>query len=85
MALRGLKALVKLLNAAFSMTAQDNGHVDPVDIEATEHELAWVADADLITWGMGCINCAARVRNSLLSEKGIIDVRRLTTSREEVL
>ena len=45
-------------------------HVEPVQKLATVEELAASATAVLMVSGMGCPNCAARVRNSLLSISG---------------
>ncbi|NIW36065.1 MAG: hypothetical protein GWN32_05900 [Gemmatimonadetes bacterium] len=41
--------------------------VDPEDLERSATTLLGVT-------GMGCPNCAMRVRNSLLSRKGVLDV-----------
>jgi copper chaperone CopZ len=45
-------------------------HVEPVQKVATIEELAASTTVVLMVWGMGCPNCAARVRNSLLSVNG---------------
>ena len=51
----------------------DNCHVDPVQKTPTVEERQKVQTILLIVRGMGCPNCAARVRNSLLSLNGVID------------
>lgn len=45
-------------------------HVEPVQKVATDEERAVSTAAILMVSGMGCPNCAARVRNSLLSIDG---------------
>ncbi len=54
------------------MDDQEKCHVEPIEKEAAPEERAQAADAELFIWGMGCINCANRIRNSLLSERGVI-------------
>lgn len=49
-------------------------HVEPLQKEATPDELADLQGQFLIIGGMGCPNCAARVRNSLLSLNGVVEV-----------
>lgn len=49
-----------------------NCHVESVHKAATAEELANRATVSLAIFGMGCPNCAARVRNSLLSTTGIV-------------
>ena len=48
-------------------------HVEPVQKVTTAGEQKIMELALLSVWGMGCINCANRVRNSLLSLHGVID------------
>lgn len=48
-------------------------HVDPLEKNPTQNELKEEAIAMLYVWGMGCPNCANRVRNSLVSLKGVIE------------
>ncbi|HKZ55108.1 MAG TPA: heavy metal-associated domain-containing protein [Anaerolineales bacterium] len=48
-------------------------HVEPVLKRPSDEELEHSADARLAIQGMGCPNCAARVRNSLLSLQGVVD------------
>lgn len=52
----------------------DNCHVEPVQKIVTDIERNKVETALLAVWGMGCPNCANRVRNSLLSLNGVIHV-----------
>ena len=49
----------------------ENCHVDPLDKTPTTEELADTSTLILAVWGMGCPNCSARVRNSLLSVHGV--------------
>lgn len=50
----------------------DNCYVEPVQKIVTDEERQKVEMALLTVWGMGCPNCAARVRNSLLSLNGVV-------------
>ena len=50
-------------------------HVDPIEKIATVEERQNSASALLAVKGMGCPNCAARVRNSLLSLSGVVDAQ----------
>src|SRR3990172_12839401 len=52
----------------------DNCYVEPAQKIVTDEERQKVEMALLTVWGMGCPNCAARVRNSLLSLRGVVDV-----------
>jgi copper chaperone CopZ len=52
-----------------------NCYVEPIYKNATTAEQLLKADkATLIVWGMGCQNCATRVRNSLLTLEGVFGV-----------
>ena len=51
----------------------ENCHVEPLQKTATAEEQQTTTSALLTVQGMGCPNCAARVRNSLLSLKGVVD------------
>jgi len=51
----------------------DNCYVEPAQKIVTDEERQKVEMALLTVWGMGCPNCAARVRNSLLSLYGVIE------------
>ena len=50
-------------------------HVDPIEKIGTVEERRNTASALLMVQGMGCPNCAARVRNSLLSLSGVVDAQ----------
>ena len=53
----------------------ENCYVEPIYKELTPADQLQKADkATLIVWGMGCPNCATRVRNSLLSLNGVFGV-----------
>ncbi len=51
----------------------ENCHVDPIQKTATSDEQQTVTTALLAVWGMGCPNCAARVRNSLIALTGVVE------------
>lgn len=51
----------------------DTCHVEPIQKIATPDEQKNIELALLSVSGMGCPNCASRVRNSLLSLYGVID------------
>jgi copper chaperone CopZ len=53
----------------------ENCHVEPITKKPGLDEIQNVQIALLSVWGMGCPNCANRVRNSLISLKGVIDAR----------
>lgn len=54
---------------------EENCYVKPVYKDLAPAEQLQKADkATLIVWGMGCPNCATRVRNSLLSLNGVLGV-----------
>jgi len=53
----------------------ENCYVEPIYKNATTADQLQKADkATLIVWGMGCQNCATRVRNSLLTLEGVFGV-----------
>jgi len=52
----------------------DNCHVEPIQKATTAEEQKNVALVLLAVWGMGCPNCANRVRNSLLALDGVFIV-----------
>ena len=53
----------------------ENCHVEPIYKNPTPGDQLQKADkATLIVWGMGCENCATRVRNSLLTLEGVFGV-----------
>jgi copper chaperone CopZ len=51
----------------------DNCYVEPIQKTATADESRNIEMALLTVWGMGCPNCEARVRNSLLSLDGVVN------------
>jgi len=51
----------------------DNCYVEPAQKIVTDEERQKVEMVLLTVWGMGCPNCAARVCNSLLSLKGVVN------------
>lgn len=51
----------------------ENCHVDPIEKTPTAEERRAATTTHLAVLGMGCPNCAARVRNSLVSQHGVID------------
>ena len=51
----------------------DTCHVEPLQKTATPEERQRLTTSSLAVWGMGCPNCAARVRNSLLSLNGVVE------------
>lgn len=60
----------------------ENCHVDPIQKTATSDEQQTVTTALLAVWGtlaparnagVGCPNCAARVRNSLIALTGVVE------------
>ncbi len=53
----------------------ENCHVEPVNKDASAEELQEIEVVLLSVSGMGCQNCAARVRNSLVSLKGVVEAR----------
>lgn len=53
----------------------ENCHVEPITKRPNLDELQSVQVAFLNVWGMGCLNCANRVRNSLMSLKGVVGAR----------
>jgi copper chaperone CopZ len=53
----------------------DNCYVEPIYKDTVSADVLRNADSALLAvWGMGCQNCATRVRNSLLSVEGVIGV-----------
>ena len=51
----------------------ENCHVEPIEKTATAVECKNIETVILSVWGMGCPNCANRVRNSLLMLDGVVD------------
>jgi copper chaperone CopZ len=54
------------------MSEHDNCHVDPVEKTLDHQALDEAMAAYLQVAGMGCPNCAMRVRNGLLGLEGVI-------------
>ncbi|MCK6582514.1 MAG: heavy-metal-associated domain-containing protein [Anaerolineales bacterium] len=53
----------------------ENCHVEPIYKNGISTEELRNADSALLAvWGMGCPNCATRVRNSLLALEGVYGV-----------
>lgn len=53
----------------------ENCYVKPINKDRGPLQLPQKLDkATLIVWGMGCENCATRVRNSLLTLEGVYGV-----------
>ena len=50
-----------------------NCYVEPAQKTIAADEKQNLATINLTVWGMGCPNCAARVRNGLLALKGVVD------------
>ena len=50
-----------------------NCHVEPIQKITTDIETQSLTTVGLAVWGMGCINCATRVRNSLLGLVGVVE------------
>lgn len=47
-------------------------HVEPIVKRASPEDRREAHMAILAVWGMGCLNCAARVRNGLLGLDGVV-------------
>lgn len=53
----------------------ENCYIEPIYKNGVSAEQMQKADrATLAVWGMGCENCATRVRNGLLSLEGVYEV-----------
>lgn len=52
---------------------ENNCHVETIQKTATDVERAVEETVVLAVWGMGCPNCAIRVRNSLISLQGVTE------------
>jgi len=53
----------------------ENCHVEPITKKPEAEEIQEIHIAFLNVWGMGCPNCANRVRNSLVSLNGVVNAR----------
>ena len=49
-----------------------NCHVEPLNKIVTPEEASQAQPTILAIWGMGCVNCATRVRNGLLQVDGVV-------------
>ena len=49
----------------------ENCYVEPIHKTASADQIQQADQATLAVWGMGCENCATRVRNSLLALDGV--------------
>ncbi|MEP7136058.1 MAG: heavy-metal-associated domain-containing protein [Chloroflexota bacterium] len=58
-----------------------NCHVEPIHKTALDHVIQNADRILLSVSGMGCQNCAARVRNSLISLDGVYDAEVLVNMR----
>lgn len=54
------------------MDTKEHCHVEPIEKTASQEELQQQNQVLLSVLGMGCPNCAARVRNSILNLHGVI-------------
>ncbi|HBG74716.1 MAG: hypothetical protein A2X25_11835 [Chloroflexi bacterium GWB2_49_20] len=50
-------------------------HVEPIRKTPNLEEIQNINEVFLTVWGMGCPNCAARVRNSLVSLQGVVEAQ----------
>jgi len=64
---------------------EENCYVEPINKTASADQMGQADSALLAVWGMGCPNCATRVRNSLLALDGVyaVDIY-LNTAMAEV-
>lgn len=53
----------------------ENCYVEPLQKNATPEEQQTTTSALLAVSGMGCTNCAARVRNGLLALTGVVEAQ----------
>ncbi len=51
-----------------------NCYVEPIHKTALVDQIQKADNATLAVWGMGCENCATRVRNGLFSLEGVYSV-----------
>ena len=62
------------------MSSREACHVEPVVKTVTAGEQSTIEILALAIQGMGCPNCAARVRNSLLGVYGVVEADVLHTA-----
>jgi cation transport ATPase len=55
------------------MENSEDCHVEELQKTPAPDELAQVTDTLLLVGGMGCPRCAMRVRNGLISQRGVVD------------
>ncbi|MFV1988422.1 MAG: heavy-metal-associated domain-containing protein [Gemmatimonadota bacterium] len=60
---------------------KDDCHVEPMEKSIDDDTLAQAEVAEFSVTGMGCINCANRVRNGLLQREGVYKAEIDLTSR----
>jgi len=53
------------------MDKRDDCYVEPMQKKVDDEAAARSATAALSVTGMGCVNCASRVRNALLEREGV--------------
>lgn len=54
------------------MNTRDDCHVEPINKAVTDDELAQESRVLFEVLGMGCVNCATRVRNSIIGLHGVV-------------
>lgn len=52
----------------------DNCYVEPIQKTSLAAERQNLETTFLAVWGLGCINCATRVRNRLIALEGVVSV-----------
>ena len=57
------------------MNMDGHCHVDVVERKPSLEELADISETRLLISGMGCANCALRVRNALIMCQGVVDAQ----------
>lgn len=57
------------------MNMEGHCHVDVVERNPSLEELEDISETKLLVSGMGCPNCALRVRNALILCQGVVDAR----------
>lgn len=53
----------------------ENCHVEPVEKVPTERERDQTTSSFFVVSGMGCHNCAHRVRNSIIGVNGVVEAQ----------
>lgn len=57
------------------MSKDGHCHVDIVERTPSPEELTGICEAELLVSGMGCANCALRVRNALILRQGVVEAQ----------